>query len=148
MKRDRDNPAGRATRINFTAVAYAAGASTWLTYASGVREHIEAAKRCQHASAAPAGTVGGTPHARCLWPVGISVLLECQEVFGESGELCCRGVNLGDERCDHDRCLVGRVEAGSRPGSVLIERLDSLVCGLGEGAPFHSPSLLVFTVAG
>ncbi|MFF5278894.1 hypothetical protein [Streptomyces sp. NPDC000133] len=48
------------TRITFTAVAYAAGVSTWLTYTSGVREHIEAARRCQHASAAPARH--GDPH--------------------------------------------------------------------------------------
>jgi len=48
------------TRIAFTAVAYAAGVSTWLTYTSGVRERIEAARRCPHASAAPVRH--GDPH--------------------------------------------------------------------------------------
>ncbi|MFF9573414.1 hypothetical protein [Streptomyces sp. NPDC014685] len=33
------------TRITFTAVALAAGVSTWLTYTPGVREYIEAAQR-------------------------------------------------------------------------------------------------------
>lgn len=41
------------TKITFTAVARAAAVSTWLTYTPGIREHIEAAQRRQHAAAAP-----------------------------------------------------------------------------------------------
>lgn len=95
-------------------------------------------------------TSGGT---LLLWPVGVLVLLEYQEVFGESGQLRCRGVNLGDERCDHHRCLVGGVATcfssvhTERHRPVLVERPVSVACGLGEGSPFHSPSLLVFTVS-
>jgi hypothetical protein len=37
-----------------TAVARAAAVSTWLTYTPGIREHIEAARRRQHAATAPA----------------------------------------------------------------------------------------------
>jgi hypothetical protein len=46
--------------ITFTAVAKAAGVSTWLVYAEGIREHIDAARRRQaHHSAAPAPTPSG-----------------------------------------------------------------------------------------
>jgi hypothetical protein len=46
--------------ITFTAVAKAAGVSTWLVYAEGIREHIDAAQRRQaHHSAAPAPTPSG-----------------------------------------------------------------------------------------
>jgi hypothetical protein len=41
------------TKITFTAVARAAAVSTWLTYTPGIREHIEAAQRRQHAAATP-----------------------------------------------------------------------------------------------
>jgi hypothetical protein len=34
--------------ITFTAVAKAAGVSTWLVYADGIREHIDAARHRQH----------------------------------------------------------------------------------------------------
>lgn len=65
-------------------------------------------------------------------------------MFRESGQLGCRGVDLGDERCGRQRCLVGGVETRSRsvhterPRPVLIA-LESVACGLGEGAPFNSP---------
>ena len=43
--------------ITFTAVATAAGVSTWLVYSDGIREHIDAARHRQaHHSAAPAPT--------------------------------------------------------------------------------------------
>jgi hypothetical protein len=43
--------------ITFTAVAKAAGVSTWLVYAEGIREHIDAARHRQaHHGAAPAPT--------------------------------------------------------------------------------------------
>jgi hypothetical protein len=43
--------------ITFTAVAKAAGVSTWLVYADGIREHIDAARhRHAHHGAAPAPT--------------------------------------------------------------------------------------------
>jgi hypothetical protein len=43
--------------ITFTAVATAAGVSTWLVYADGIREHIDAARHRQaHHGAAPAPT--------------------------------------------------------------------------------------------
>ena len=43
--------------ITFTAVAKAAGVSTWLVYADGIREHIDAARHRQaHHGAAPAPT--------------------------------------------------------------------------------------------
>ena len=46
--------------ITFTAVTKAAGVSTWLVYAEGIREHIDAARRRQaHHSAAPAPTPSG-----------------------------------------------------------------------------------------
>jgi hypothetical protein len=47
--------------ITFTAVAKAAGVSTWLVYADGIREHIDAARHRQsdHHSAAPAPTPSG-----------------------------------------------------------------------------------------
>ncbi|MYV40195.1 hypothetical protein GT030_15320 [Streptomyces sp. SID1328] len=35
-------------KITHTAVARTAGVSTWLTYAEGIREHIEAAQQRQH----------------------------------------------------------------------------------------------------
>lgn len=41
--------------ITFTAVANAAGVSTWLVYAPGIREHIDAA-RCRQANDSPAQT--------------------------------------------------------------------------------------------
>lgn len=41
------------TKITFTAVARAAAVSTWLTYTPGIREHIEAAQRRQHAATTP-----------------------------------------------------------------------------------------------
>jgi Family of unknown function (DUF6262) len=46
-----------AESITFTAVAKAAGVSTWLVYAEGIREHIDAARHRQaHHGAAPAPT--------------------------------------------------------------------------------------------
>ena len=43
--------------ITFTAVAKAAGVSTWLVYADGIREHIDAARHRQaHHGGAPAPT--------------------------------------------------------------------------------------------
>jgi Family of unknown function (DUF6262) len=45
--------------ITFTAVAKAAGVSTWLVYADGIREHIDVARRRQAHSAAPAPTPSG-----------------------------------------------------------------------------------------
>lgn len=43
--------------ITFTAVAKAAGVSTWLVYSDGIREHIDAARHRQaHHGAAPAPT--------------------------------------------------------------------------------------------
>jgi len=43
--------------ITFTAVATAAGVSTWLVYSDGIREHIDAARHRQaHHGAAPAPT--------------------------------------------------------------------------------------------
>jgi hypothetical protein len=49
-----------AAPITFTGVAKAAGVSTWLVYAEGIREHIDAARRRQaHHSAAPAPTPSG-----------------------------------------------------------------------------------------
>jgi len=46
-----------AESITFTAVAKAAGVSTWLVYAEGIREHIDAARRREaHHSADPAPT--------------------------------------------------------------------------------------------
>jgi uncharacterized protein YoxC len=50
-------------RITFTAVARAAGVSTWLTYSSGIREHIEAAQRRQHAAAGQHGAPHTAPAA-------------------------------------------------------------------------------------
>ncbi|MFI5977800.1 hypothetical protein [Streptomyces sp. NPDC051452] len=41
------------TPITFTAVARAAGVSTWLTYSPRIREHIEAARRRQHTPSRP-----------------------------------------------------------------------------------------------
>jgi hypothetical protein len=47
--------------ITFTAVANAAGVSTWLVYADGIREHIDAARNRQaHHSAAPAPKPSGS----------------------------------------------------------------------------------------
>ena len=46
--------------ITFAAVAKAAGVSTWIVYAEGIREHIDAARRRQaHHSTAPAPTPSG-----------------------------------------------------------------------------------------
>jgi hypothetical protein len=46
--------------ITFTAVANAAGVSTWLVYAQGIREHIEAARgRQANNSPAPTPTLSG-----------------------------------------------------------------------------------------
>ena len=39
--------------ITFTAVANAAGVSTWLVYSQGIREHIEAARGRQATTAPP-----------------------------------------------------------------------------------------------
>jgi chromosome segregation ATPase len=51
-------------KITFTAVARAAGVSTWLTYTSGVREHIETAQRQQQeATASPSEPQHTTPAA-------------------------------------------------------------------------------------
>ncbi|MGH9267306.1 MAG: DUF6262 family protein [Acidimicrobiales bacterium] len=44
------------TLITFPAVAKAAGVSSWLTYADGIREHVEAARRRQ-----AEGEVAGAP---------------------------------------------------------------------------------------
>jgi Family of unknown function (DUF6262) len=48
--------------ITFTAVAKAAGVSSWLVYADGIREHIEAARHRQaHHGGAPAPTTSAKP---------------------------------------------------------------------------------------
>jgi len=48
--------------VTFTAVAKAAGVSTWLVYADGIREHIDAARHRQaHHGAAPAPTPSAKP---------------------------------------------------------------------------------------
>lgn len=52
------------TSITFTAVASAAGVSTWLVYAPGIREHIDAARgrQANHSPAPmPSGKHGTTP---------------------------------------------------------------------------------------
>ncbi|MET7717821.1 DUF6262 family protein [Streptomyces sp. NPDC005407] len=57
----------RGEPVTFTAVAKAAGVSTWLVYAPGVREHVEAA-RTQQARTATTGSdprsAGGAMSAR------------------------------------------------------------------------------------
>src|SRR4249919_1254171 len=50
------------TPVTATAVATAAGVSTWLVYADGVREHLEAARRRQTECGHAPGPV--TPPAR------------------------------------------------------------------------------------
>jgi hypothetical protein len=52
--------AAQGTPITFAAVARAAGVSSWLVYAPGLREAIEAARGRQSIEAAPAGH-GGQP---------------------------------------------------------------------------------------
>jgi hypothetical protein len=53
------------TPVTATAVATAAGVSTWLVYADGVREHVQAARRRQAANApahsGPSVAPGGEP---------------------------------------------------------------------------------------
>ena len=44
--------------ITFTAVANAAGVSTWLVYADGIREHLDAARHRQAADGDPPAAVG------------------------------------------------------------------------------------------
>lgn len=48
--------------LTFAAVARAARVSTWLTYAPGVREHIEAAQLRQAHSTPPSGTASPPSH--------------------------------------------------------------------------------------
>ncbi|MDL5198693.1 hypothetical protein [Streptomyces sp. ALI-76-A] len=52
--------------LTFAAVARAARVSTWLTYASGVREHIEAAQLRQAHSTPPSAATASPPSALSL----------------------------------------------------------------------------------
>ena len=53
--------------ITAAAVAAAAGVSTWLVYADGIREHLDAARHRQATDGDPPAAAGGSPSAAWRW---------------------------------------------------------------------------------
>jgi hypothetical protein len=112
------------TPVTATAVATAAGVSTWLVYADGVREHLEAAQRRQAdrepgpATAAP--PVRGEPVSQASLRTSLAVAREeIRRLRAERDKLRARfRLQLGAEIEGPDRAeLIARVaslEAASR----------------------------------
>jgi hypothetical protein len=128
-KRDRVLAAVRAleaagTPVTATAVATAAGVSTWLVYADGVREHIQAAQRRQaghgHAPGPPAPPGRGEPVTQASLRTDLAVAREeIRRLRAERDKLRARlRLQLGAEIEGPDRAeLIARVanlEAASR----------------------------------
>jgi len=61
-----DQMVAQSEPVTFAAVAKAAGVSTWLVYAEGVREHIEAARKGQSASGRRSRQAGASASAASL----------------------------------------------------------------------------------
>jgi hypothetical protein len=112
------------TPVTATAVATAAGVSTWLVYADGVREHIEAAQRRQadrEPGPSAAATPGrGQPVSQASLRTGLAVARdEIRQLRAERDKLRARlRLQLGAEIEGPDRAeLIARVanlEAASR----------------------------------
>jgi Family of unknown function (DUF6262) len=112
------------TPVTATAVATAAGVSTWLVYADGVREHLEAAQRRQAdrepapSTAAPPGR--GQPVSQASLRTGLAVARdEIRQLRAERDKLRARlRLQLGAEIEGPDRAeLIARVaslQAASR----------------------------------
>lgn len=116
--------------ITFPAVARAAGVSTWLTYAEGIREHVEAA-RCRQAAGEVSGAVRRSPaSSHSATPAGLRTDLavareEIKRLRAEVDKLHKRlRLHLGAEIEGPDRAqLIARVaelEAVNR--QVVAER--------------------------
>jgi len=128
-KRDRALAAVRAleaagTPVTATAVATAAGVSTWLVYADGVREHVQAAQCRQaergHAPGSPAPPGRGEPVTQASLRTDLAVAREeIRQLRAERDKLRARlRLQLGAEIEGPDRAeLIARVanlEAASR----------------------------------
>jgi len=128
-KRDRVLAAVRAleatgTPVTATAVATAAGVSTWLVYADGVREHVQAAQCRQaergHAPGPPAPPGRGEPVTQASLRTDLAVAREeIRRLRAERDKLRARlRLQLGAEIEGPDRAeLITRVanlEAASR----------------------------------
>jgi len=128
-KRDRAMAAVRAleaagTPVTATAVATAAGVSTWLVYADGVREHVQAAQCRQaergHAPGPPAQPGRGEPVTQASLRTDLAVAREeIRRLRAERDKLRARlRLQLGAEIEGPDRAeLIARVanlEAASR----------------------------------
>lgn len=118
------------TSITFTTVAKAAGVSTWLTYADGIREHVEAARRRQAANETAAAPRRSLPYKQRVTPAGLSADLavareEIRRLRAEADTLRKRlRLHLGAEIEGPDKAqLIARVaelEAVNR--QVVAER--------------------------
>ena len=128
-KRDRALAAVRAleaagTPVTATAVATAAGVSTWLVYADGVREHVQAAQCRQaergHAPGSPAPPGRGEPVTQASLRTDLAVAREeIRQLRAERDKVRARlRLQLGAEIEGPDRAeLIARVanlEAASR----------------------------------
>ncbi len=117
------------TLITFPAVAKAAGVSTWLTYAEGIREHVEAARRRQANGEVAGPSCPSRPDNRAT-PAGLRTDLavareEIRRLRAEADKLHRRlRLHLGAEIEGPDRAqLIARVaelEAVNR--QVVAER--------------------------
>ena len=112
------------TPVTATAVATAAGVSTWLVYADGIREHIEAARRRQAerepAPGPAAPPARGEPVTQASLRTDLAVArAEIRRLRADTGKLRARlRLQLGAEIEGPDRAeLIARVatlEAASR----------------------------------
>jgi hypothetical protein len=102
--------------ITFPAVAKAAGVSTWLTYAEGIREHVEAARRRQASGEVEGGSRPSPSTSRPATPAGLRTDLavareEIRRLRAEVDKLHKRlRLHLGAEIEGPDRAqLIARV---------------------------------------
>jgi hypothetical protein len=127
------------TPVTATAVATAAGVSTWLVYADGVREHVEAAQRRQAdrqpgpGTAAPPGR--GEPVSQASLRTGLAVARdEIRRLRAERDKLRARlRLQLGAEIEGPDRAeLIARVASLQAASRQLAAERDARAAEAGH----------------
>jgi hypothetical protein len=118
------------TPVTATAVAAAAGVSTWLAYADGIREHLQAARRRQAdrepAPAAPPGRAEPVTQPSLHTDLAIA-RQEIRRLRGEHDKLRARlRLQLGAEIEGPDKAeLIGRVAALEAANRQLAAERDA-----------------------
>ena len=120
------------TPVTVTAVAAAAGVSTWLVYADGIREHVDAARHRQAERGSPAPPLPRRPAAEPVTQASLRTDLaiareEISQLRAERDKLRSRlRLQLGAEIDGPDRAeLIARVAALETANRQLVAERDA-----------------------